>query len=716
MLLQKNGIYRFGQYTLHIEKALLKREEDVVLLPPKIFDLLVLLVKSGEGVASKEELLRSLWPDINVEETNLSQSVFILRRKLGKTPAGEEYVQSVPRKGYRLTVPVEEITSVPSQAGVDAPSLVTEQSPFITERPGGLRKSDLFSLACVLIFPLTLAGIYLQERPAHLSTLSYTQITRDCMDKRGSAHGRGGPVATLVTDGTRIYFTQGAAGETKIGEVSASGGDTATIPVAFAMTQVLDFSPARSELLIGGYTAPASSHRLWAMAVPGGAPHPIGEIEASDAAWSPDGSEIAFTKDHALYRALSDGSGVTRIANLPGVGWRPRWSPNADRIRLTIVDDRSKDQSLWEVRIDGSGLHPLLSDWNPPSTECCGDWSKDGKTFVFQATRDGKSEIWSMPETTRLRDVLRLDSPQKLTSAPGDLLTPKLAADGSTLYVLGQQLRGELVRYVPQEHQFLPYLGGRSFDFIEFSRDGKWIAYVAYPEGTLWRSRPDGREKLQLTFSPMKVLLPHWSPDGREIVFHGRHVGLPDRDYTVPASGGVPTPVLDDSVMTLDWLPDGRSFLYSDFPFFGKKPEDTGIHIVEPMTRHASTIPQSKGMVNPVGSPDGRYIAASTAAGSKETMLFDTRTRAWSKLVESRGIPRWSHDSQWLFYFRVGDEPAIMKIRISDRQIEHVADLGSIRLAGALAGVQFALSPDDMPILLRDTGTQEIYAVSLSAK
>jgi DNA-binding winged helix-turn-helix (wHTH) protein/Tol biopolymer transport system component len=493
-------MYRFGEYTLHIEKAILRKDEDVLLLPPRVFDLLVLLVTNGEGVVLKEELLRSLWPDVTVEESNLSQSVFTLRRKLGQTPSGEEYVQSVPRKGYRLSVPVEQILSGTSPAEVSASSPLREQSPSETERPGRIRKSYLLPIAFVLSVPLVLAGIDAQVRSTRLSTLSYTQLTRDGMDKRGSAHARGGPVAALVTDGSRIYFTQGAPGETTIGEVSVSGGDTATIPVIFAMTQVLDYSPARSELLIGGYTAPASSHRLWAMALPGGASHPIGEIEASDAAWSPDGTQIAFTKGEALYRSSSDGAGVTLIANLSGIGWRPRWSPDAGTIRLTVVDDRSKDPSLWETRIDGSGLHPLLSNRNVPSTQCCGDWSNDGKRFVFQATHDGKSEIWAMPESTGLKHLLHLDSPQKLTSAPGDLLTPKLAGDGTTMYVLGQQLRGELVQYLPQQHQFLPYLGGKSFDFVECSHDGKWIAYVAYPEGTLWRSRPDGTEKVQLTF------------------------------------------------------------------------------------------------------------------------------------------------------------------------------------------------------------------------
>ena len=295
------------------------------------------------------------------------------------------------------------------------------------------------------------------------------------------------------------------------------------------------------------------------------------------------------------------------------------------------------------------------------------------------------------------------------------MLTPTLSPDGATLYVLGQQLRGELVRYDAQEHQFLPYLGGKSLDYLEFSRDGAWITYVDYPEGTLWRSRPDGSERLQLTFAPMRVMLPHWSPDDREIVFHGLGSGS-NRDYTISATGGVPQPVFEDEVMTLDWSPDGTSFVYSDFPFFSTKPEDTGVHVYNIASRQAATIVGSKGLVNPVWSPDGRYIAASKVSGGSETQVFDRSTQSWSSLVRSRGIPRWSRDSKWLFYLQGDDEPAIMKVRISDRRIEKVSDLSQIRIAGGLAGVQFSLSPEDAPILLRDTGTQEIYSVTLISR
>ena len=109
--------------------------------------------------------------------------------------------------------------------------------------------------------------------------------------------------------------------------------------------------------------------------------------------------------------------------------------------------------------------------------------------------------------------------------------------------MIGQQLRGELQRFDVRTGQFVPYLGGISADFVDFSRDGQWVCYVAYPEGTLWRSLVDGGDRLQLTFPPMEAMVPKWSPDGSEIAFYGIGAGERQGLYVIAASGGTAKPV-----------------------------------------------------------------------------------------------------------------------------------------------------------------------------
>jgi Tol biopolymer transport system component len=376
------------------------------------------------------------------------------------------------------------------------------------------------------------------------------------MDKRGRTGALGGPDAALATDGSRIYFTEGSSQTSALVQVSVAGGETAGIPVPFGRPQLLDFSPARSELLAASFEDPASPTPLWAIPVPAGVPHRLGNLVARDASWSPDGREIACVRGTELFQSNDDGTEVKKLAVLPGLGWRPRWSPDGKMLRLTVVDAKTSSQSLWEISSDGANLHPLLPDWNHPHAECCGSWTPDSKQFVFQATREGKTEIWSIPSRGTGNWFFPSAGPVQVTNGQIDSLAPVTSPDGRKLYFIGRRLRGELAKYDPGTRQFLPYLGGISADFIDFSRDGQWITYVAFPQGTLWRSRIDGTGRLQLTFAPMEVLVPQWSPDSQRIAFVGIGAGRKSNIYVVAASGGTPQPFSrEGGVLGPTWSP-----------------------------------------------------------------------------------------------------------------------------------------------------------------
>ena len=99
-------IYEFGPYSLDSAQMLLRRAGNVVQLQPRALETLLVLVRRRGEVVSKQELMDSVWPDSFVEEGNLTQNIFLLRRELGKTPEGEEYIQTLPKRGYRMNMPV----------------------------------------------------------------------------------------------------------------------------------------------------------------------------------------------------------------------------------------------------------------------------------------------------------------------------------------------------------------------------------------------------------------------------------------------------------------------------------------------------------------------------------------------------------------------------------------------------------------------------------
>ena len=110
-----NNLYRFGEYSLDAQGRVLRRGAEVVPLTRKAFDVLLLLVQNAERTVTKEELITAVWPGSVVEESNLTQTIFMVRKALDETPE-RRYILTVPSEGYRFLVPVKE-ASVTEAAG-----------------------------------------------------------------------------------------------------------------------------------------------------------------------------------------------------------------------------------------------------------------------------------------------------------------------------------------------------------------------------------------------------------------------------------------------------------------------------------------------------------------------------------------------------------------------------------------------------------------------
>jgi Tol biopolymer transport system component len=152
----------------------------------------------------------------------------------------------------------------------------------------------------------------------------------------------------------------------------------------------------------------------------------------------------------------------------------------------------------------------------------------------------------------------------QLTFGPLDFRECLPSKDSKKLFAVGVLPRGELVRYDSQSRQDVPYLSGISASMLTFSKDGDWVTYVAYPEGTLWRSKVDGSQRLQLTFRPMFAAGPCWSPDGKRIAFIAAEPGKPFKIHLVSGDGGSVEQVTtgERSEGGLSWSADGNSLVF----------------------------------------------------------------------------------------------------------------------------------------------------------
>jgi Tol biopolymer transport system component len=532
----------------------------------------------------------------------------------------------------------------------------------------------------------------------------YVQITGDRMRK-----------SAPLTDGTRVYFTiHPVQSGGVIMQAAGGGGSVARVPIEPALTYawLADLSADGSRLLVIGerdvFGTDMERAPLWIVPSIGGAPRRVGNATADGAAWSRDGRHIAYTAGAGLFVSGADGS-------QPRLAWKapesrrvgqPAWSPDGRRIRFTVGAAAGGDAELLEVGVDGDDPRPVLPGFPYPA--CCGRWTPDGEWFVFHAAGERTADLWALDE--RPRWWRRRRAPVRLTHGPLDFEYPVVSPDGRRLYAVGVKQLGELVRYDASANQFLPYLGGLSAHGVEFSPDGRSIAYVAFPEGTLWRSRADGSGRVQLTYPPAQVTLPRWSPDGTRISFNALIPGEPWRIHVISSEGGPSTPLVtrERSLMDAAWSPDGRevAFGYSLREHSAEHP--VVIERLDISTGRAAVIPGSEGLFSPRWSPDGRYLAA-LSVDSFNLFVFDLVRGNRRELFSSRewiAYPAWEKDSRHLLvrhgaaWVRVGRETGLL---------EPVASLGGLRQAVGFCGEWTGQAADGSILALRDMSVQEIF-------
>ncbi|MBV9155863.1 MAG: winged helix-turn-helix domain-containing protein [Acidobacteriaceae bacterium] len=170
-----NNLYEFGDFSLDAQSRALRRGEATVPLTPKAFDVLLILVQNAGKIVSKDELMKAVWPDSFVEESNLTQTVFMVRKSLDET-ADRRYVQTVQGRGYRLLVPVVEreasstLDTVPAVSGAlpEVPSRTdagtVSDGGGTLKKPASRRRLQLVGIAALLVAALGIYWVTLRGR------------------------------------------------------------------------------------------------------------------------------------------------------------------------------------------------------------------------------------------------------------------------------------------------------------------------------------------------------------------------------------------------------------------------------------------------------------------------------------------------------------------------------------------------------------------------
>jgi len=712
--------FRFATFELDPRAGELRKKGMKIKLQGQPVEILAMLLERPGETITREELQKKLWPaDTFVDfEQGLNNAMNRLRAALDDDAETPRFIETLPRRGYRF---IGEIRGKPVAVAIPPSSTVPLANWW--KWSTGLAVIGMAGLA------LLIPGVYRPRSPLPQTprVSRYSKLTNDALPKVVLNFPL---LIQLFTDGPRIYFSQAAAGLDSLAEIPSSGavdGSTSSIRTLFRGPLLTGISPDGSQLLATSALFHWDDQPLWVVLLPSGTSRRLGGLIGHDASWSPDGRTIVFAKNHELYRTDSDGSTPEKLATLPnGTATFIRWSPDGTRLRFTITDTFATSPSLWQISSTGGDLHRLFPIWGGSHPhECCGNWTADGKYFVFQATRGSITGIWAVREEMLSSPTSNL-LPVQLTSGPIPFTAPLPSKDGKQIFAVGEQLRGELTRFDPKSQRFVRYLSGISAEQLNFSRDGQWVTYVTYPESVIWKSRIDGTQRQQLTVPPLQAAAPQWSPNGRQIAFHGKMPGEKDHLYVIPAEGGSPEAITTSSAAqpaagAPTWSPDGNSVIFFELGDLGLD-RTTRILLLDLHTRQVSALPASEGLFSPRWSPDGRYVVAVTV-DLRKLMLFDFRARKWSELVNGSLVfwPEWSTDSKYVFY--IADPPGsydidslvlYSRVDINSQKIERVANLEQTRgLHAGRFGGYYGVTPDGSPLFLRNTGFQEIYALDV---
>ena len=176
----------------------------------------------------------------------------------------------------------------------------------------------------------------------------------------------------------------------------------------------------------------------------------------------------------------------------------------------------------------------------------------------------------------------------------------------------------------------------------------------------------------------------------------------------VSADSGTPRELIADDPelkYDADWSADGTRIVFAN----GPANPNSSIRMLDVGSTSFQSA-DSAGLYSPRWSPNGRYISAMNA-DSRVLMLYDFQTQKWQELARvTMGFPNWSKNSDYVYFLHEENQPSVMRVHLTDHKVERIADLKNFRQAGFF-NVWLGMAPDDSPLLLRDTGTQDVYAL-----
>jgi Tol biopolymer transport system component/DNA-binding winged helix-turn-helix (wHTH) protein len=700
-------IYEFASFRIDPNKQLLVRDGRPIPLTPKTFEILLVLVRHCKEVVSKDDLMKTIWPDTFVEEANLSRHIFMLRKALGETLQEHRYIVTVPGRGYRFAEGVQLVPDGEVSIVAARHSKVEVQ----TEERNSWRWWVIFPaggvIAIALIASILWFRNYKDNRPATDSGSALEPAVLPLLSLPGEER-----MPAYSPDASRIAFAWRAPDRKKSGIYAVVVGSQSLLRLTQSGD---DYSPIWSP--DGRYVAflRDSGDKFSIELVPalGGAERriytgprgPLSHFAHNEGmSFSSDGKLLAFAEwnsatqqDSIKLLSLEDSS--TRVLTSPPPGFHdrcPAFSPRGDKVAFVRSSGPLYVDELFVVSAATGQTRQLTFDhkriFGPPT------WTRGGSEVIYSSNRAGLPSLWQ---------IVLGGTPHSVAGAGPVAWYPSVSPTGGELaYEHPDQQRGlwrlELRDATHPRGRASALISSTNVDSLlpQFSPDGRKIAFQSDRSGyqEIWICDADGSNPIQVTSLQSFAGSPHWSPDGLYLAFDyrpGRHSEI----HVVEVPGGPPHPIAvfpDADNVVPSWSRDGQWIYFASN-------RGGNFDIWKVAVRDGTAIQNAPVRITKTGgfaameSADGRSLlfskqfdpgirTVSRDGGAERSLWAGPGPDDWANWALAR-------NGMYFLAAKAATPPEIEFLDFKKRQISHVAKLERDSFYG------LALSPDGKSLI-----------------
>jgi len=656
----------FGEFELDLRTRELWKNGQKLILQEQPFQILAMLLERSGQLVTRDELTKKLWPsDTFVDfEHSLNKAVNRLREVLEDSAEHPRFIETLPRRGYRLIAQIEPAIPIVQPAAKTPPS-----------RRGLFALGVVLGLACLL-----LARVWIRPDAKPLEP-----------DFQRLSFGRGMiRSARFAPDGQSVVY--GAAWDGKPSQLFwTKAGSIESRPLDVE-AEILAISPSgeMAVLLNQHFGIISSQGTLALMSLAGSAPRKLLD-NVQDADWSPDGSKLVITHYVDTGRCDLEFPPGKVLYETTGGAWlsHPRVSPRGDQIAFLDHPSRNDDSGFLEI-VDLAGNRKILSR-EFSSIEGLA-WDIKGNALWFSGNELGPYNPRAIFQTTT-------KGKQHLVRQESGNLTLRDASRTGGLALTRDTLRGEVFGRIGSENEERELGWLDNSNARDVSPDGSTIALSVQGEASgtgyaVYLRRTDGSPAVRLGEGlPMQ-----FSPDGKWVLTKNLPTPVPQL-LLLPTGSGQPITLPPDSIAHYfaAFLPDGKRILFE-----GNEPGRAWRNWIQDVAGGKPLPITPEGTAGQRVSPDGKLLVA--ADQERKFWLYPTDGRqptALSGIGPGEDAIRWSADGKYLFVASDGIPVEINRIEVASGRRHFICKIAPSDLAGVW---------DIWPVLITPDGKSYVYS------